>query len=92
MGKLLNAKKYMIVKAQPNDTDGVKFQGQDMKFGKSGAMIVSDKGKSEEINNALGYNGSNEVVVAPHHGAGRDPIHKTHFTVPDLPWKKKEKV
>jgi hypothetical protein len=92
MGKLQKANKYMVVKAKPNSTDGVRFQGQDMKFGKTGAMIVNDAGKAEEINNALGYDGLGEVMVMPHHGASRDPIHKTHFTVPEMPWKKKEKV
>jgi len=91
VGKLANAQKYMVIKAKPDSTDGVSFQGKDMQFGTTGAMLVGDKGKAEEINNVFGYeNGTGDVVVVPHHGAGRDPIHKTHFTVPDLPWKKGE--
>ena len=91
MGKLANANKYMVIKAKPNSTDGVNMYGQEMKFGKSGAMTVSDKGKAEEINSVLGYDGTGEVMVVPHHGAGRDSIHKTHFTMPEMPWKKEKK-
>jgi hypothetical protein len=84
-------KKFMVIKATTKDIDHVNVGGKDLKFSrKTGGFQVADAGVASEINAMYGAKSgqvSPDVVVVPIENAGRDPLHRSLFTVPDLPWK-----
>jgi len=65
----------------------VNIEGKKVKLGPSGATTY-DPVLAGELKDK--YRGDPNVMVIEKPYVQLNPIHKTHFTVPPLPWKKDE--
>lgn len=87
--------KYMTIKATTKPIDSVNIDGKDMGFSKKNGMFMTDDpGLAREIEARYGRKGEQspgETVTVPIVNAGREEGHRYSFTVPALPWKKKDK-
>jgi hypothetical protein len=85
------ADKFMVVKATQREISGIQIGDKQMTFGgKTNAFEVNDAGLAREIEARHGAKVSGDVVVVPHK-VEREPGHRYTFTVPEMPWKRKDK-
>jgi hypothetical protein len=71
-------KKWEVINASRRKVDAVDV-GRRLPFGTSGAFTVSDAGEAREIQQAVGQDGSDEVVVVETDNAHVEPGHRYHF-------------
>jgi len=79
---------------------GFDLQGKKREFSPQGVMYLSDPGEAQHIKDKYGPKGTGDVLVTeiPDFASptkiakqeGGTPLHRTFFSVPELPWKKKE--
>ena len=82
--------KWFVQKAVPDAPDSVEVDGKEYKFGREGWMRVSEEGVANAIRQKYGQDGTMAVSRCrwPHPA---DRGHNYVFTVPEMPWHKKEK-
>ena len=81
-------KTYEVIKAWEGNTS-VKIGGQDMRFGDKDAFRVKDRAKAEAIRQK--YPGEVTVTEIPD-GTKMEAGHNYFFSMPEAPWKKKERL
>ena len=86
-----HGKVWEVLKASKRDFDGIIGQGQDMRFGASGAFITRDPKKAKEISDKYGYapGGTRDVIVVERDEYAASS-RKNMWSVPELPWKKEK--
>ena len=84
-----HGKVWEVLKASKRDFDGIIGQGQDMRFGASGAFITRDPRKAKEISDKYGYapGGTRDVIVVERDEYAASS-RRNLFAVPELPWKR----
>jgi len=85
---------YIVVKSSVRKTKEINVDNHVNTFGKtSHAFSTSDAGLAKEIETRYDIKGEvfpGDVIVAPLNRAP-DPLHPRTFSVPEMPWKKKER-
>ena len=82
-------KQYVVINATKKPLEGVEVGGKQMKFGRDGWLRVKDPVLANDIRQKYGNTVTVTGIRAPDvHDRG----HKFHFSVPELPWHKKEKA
>ena len=85
-----HGKVWEVIKASKRDFQGIIGQGQDLRFGPSGAFIIRDSKKAKEISDKYGYTpgGTRDVIVVERDEYAASSK-RNLFVVPILPWKNK---
>lgn len=86
-----HGKVWEVVKASKRDFQGIIGQGQDLRFGPSGAFIIRDAKKAKEISDKYGYapGGTRDVIVVERDEYAASS-RRNLFAVPALPWKEEK--
>lgn len=85
-------KLWEIVKASKRPLEGIAGSGRELRFGKQGAMTVSDPGLAHEINQKYGNTrtGTGEVFVIETDDRPKEAGHRYLFSMPQMPWKQEQ--